>query len=780
MKQRWREPESVTVPRALREATGGHPLVAETLVRRGKLTVAEAEAFLDADLYRPAAPESMPGMAEAVTRIQQALDEHERILVWGDFDVDGQTSTTLLVSCFRDLGGDVVYHIPVRDTESHGMRVPWLAQELAQGIDLVVTCDTGIDAHEAVAYAHSRGVDVIITDHHELTPKLPDAVAVVNPHRLPEDHPLASLPGVGVAYKVAEALYARAERPESAMALLDLVALGIVADVAVQTGDTRYLLQRGLQVLRETSRMGLQELMSLAKVTPGVLTEEDIGFGLGPRLNAVGRLDDANVIVEFLTTQDLARARILASQLESLNAKRKLLCDQVYAAAEAKLERDPKLLESAALVMGDPHWPAGVIGIVANRLVERYERPVILLTMPPGEDARGSARSVEGCHITEAIATQQEMLSGFGGHAMAAGLSIEPGRIDAFRRGVSRAVEAQLAEKAVERLFQIDGYVGLGELSMELVSDLRRLAPFGRGNPPLVLATRDVKVVGHRTLGRTGRHVRVTVEDSGERRRDVVWWNWDEALLPQGAFDLAFSLGLNHFRGKTSVQLVWQATRVPEDAGIVAVSGGAPAAALEIVDLRARRDLPGLLREVTGRTASVSVWAEGLGWEGGIGQPRHQLQPAETLVIWSRPPSVDILRLALRRTSPERVVLMGDNRSLDGKKAFLGFLLRFVKTILHSRDGVASVPELAALTGHREHTVRAGVQWLAAKGLCTLVEDRGEVIALAPAEKGEPDSSALAEADAVLSQVLADTAAYRRHFARVDVARLLALASCEG
>jgi len=777
MIQRWREPESVSVPRALREATGGHPLVAETLVRRGKPTVAEAQAFLDADLYLPAAPEAMPGMADAVTRIQQALDGHERILVWGDFDVDGQTSTTLLVSCFRDLGGDVAYHIPVRDTESHGMRVPWLAQELAQGIDLVVTCDTGIDAHEAVVYAHSRGVDVIITDHHELAPTLPEAVAVVNPHRLPEDHPLASLPGVGVAYKVAEALYAQAARPESATALLDLVALGIVADVAVQTGDTRYLLQRGLQVLRKTSRLGLQELMSLAKVTPGVLTEDDIGFGLGPRLNAMGRLDDANVIVEFLTTQDLARARILASQLESLNAKRRLLCDQVLAAAEAKLERDPKLLASAALVMGDPQWPAGVIGIVANRLVELYGRPVILLTTPPGEDARGSARSVEGCHITKAIATQQEMLSGFGGHAMAAGLSIEPGRIDAFRRGVSRAVEGQLAERTVEELFQIDGYVELGELSMELASDLGRLAPFGRGNPPLVLATRDVKVVGHRTLGRTRRHARVTVEDCGETRRDVVWWNWDEALLPQGPFDLAFTLGLNHFRGRTTVQLVWQATRVPEGADVAALPEGAPAAALEIVDLRARRDLPNLLREEIGRAAPVSVWAEGLGWEDGIGQPRHQLQPTETLVIWSRPPSVDVLRLALGRASPERVVLMGDKRSLDSKKAFLGFLLRFVKTILRVRDGVASVPELAAFTGHREHTVRKGIEWLAAKGLCALVEDRGEIMVLAPVEKAEPNSAALAEADAALSQMLDDTAAYRRHYAGADAARMLALAS---
>ncbi len=444
MTLRWLEPGPVSVSQELRAAIGGHPLVAETLVRRGMRTVAEAQAFLNADLYVPAVPEDMPGMVDAVGRIQRALDSQERILVWGDFDVDGQTATTLLVSCLQDLGGDVAYHIPIRDTESHGMRVPWLAEELARGIGLVVTCDTGIDAHEAVTYAHSCGVDVIITDHHELPSELPEAVAVINPHRLPEDHPLASLPGVGVAYKVAEALYVQVGRAESASALLDLVALGIVADVAVQTGDTRYLLQRGLQVLRETPRIGLQALMKLAKIAPATLTTEDIGFGVGPRMNALGRLGDANAIVELLTTHDLSRARILASQLESLNLRRRSLCDQVMAGAEAQLERDPALLESAALVLGDPDWPAGVIGIVANRLVERYQRPVVMLSTPPGEMARGSARSVDGCHITEAIATQAELLEGFGGHKMAAGTFL-PGPIDHAKQLLHSEVAPLLA-----------------------------------------------------------------------------------------------------------------------------------------------------------------------------------------------------------------------------------------------------------------------------------------------------------------------------------------------
>jgi single-stranded-DNA-specific exonuclease len=242
-------------------------------------------------------------------------------------------------------------------------------------VRVLLTCDTGIDAHEAVAYANARGVSVVITDHHELPPELPQAHAIVNPHLLPAGHPLGTLPGVGVAYKLTEALYAWAGRPDDAAQYLDLVALGLVADVAELSGDARYLLQRGLRALRTTSRLGLQELMRWANLVPARVSEEDIGFGLGPRLNALGRLDDANVIVEFLTTTDLTRARILASQLEAHNARRKLLCDQVFAAAHAQLEENPALLDSAALVLGHATWPTGVVGVVANRLVDSISAP---------------------------------------------------------------------------------------------------------------------------------------------------------------------------------------------------------------------------------------------------------------------------------------------------------------------------------------------------------------------------------------------------------------------
>jgi single-stranded-DNA-specific exonuclease len=309
----------------------------------------------------------------------------------------------------------------VRARESHGINLPVLEQLINQGVELLLTCDTGISAHEALDYAQSRAVPVLVTDHHDLPPSLPNALALVNPKRLPEDHPLATLPGVGVAYKLAEELYRRAGRPEASAALLDLVALGIVADLALLSGETRYLLQCGLQALRQTRRLGLQAMLELAEIAPQNLAEEHISFVLGPRLNALGRLADANRAIELLTTQDMGRARILALELEGLNAERKLLTDQVFQAAQAQIEADRSLLDEAALVLAHPAWPGGVVGIVASRLVEYYHRPVVLLSAPPGQLARGSARSVEGINITAAIAANQRLLNGFGGHPMAAG-----------------------------------------------------------------------------------------------------------------------------------------------------------------------------------------------------------------------------------------------------------------------------------------------------------------------------------------------------------------------
>src|SRR5262245_59569883 len=277
----------------------GDPFLAHLLAQRGLSTAQQARAFLDPQAYQPSPPDVQPDLAQAVTRLSQAIERQEVIGVWGDFDVDGQTSTALLVSTLQSLGAQVRFYIPNRLTESHGIKLPALQRFIAAGVKLILTCDTGIAEHEAIAVAQAASVEVIVTDHHDLAETLPPAQAVVNPKRLLSGHPLRELPGVGVAYKLAEALYWAYGRAAESESLLDLVALGIVADVAQQTGDTRYLLQKGLVVLSQTPRLGLQTLIESARLSAPHLTEEHIGFWLAPRLNALGRLGDANLAVEL-------------------------------------------------------------------------------------------------------------------------------------------------------------------------------------------------------------------------------------------------------------------------------------------------------------------------------------------------------------------------------------------------------------------------------------------------------------------------------------------------
>ncbi len=769
----WIEPEDIKVPQYLQTAIGGHPLVAQTLARRGFSKVEPVWAFLDPDRYRPAPPTDLPNVTRAAERLERAIRQGETICVWGDFDADGQTSTTLLVSTLQDLavrrgspGGAVVrYHVPHRRRESHGVNLPVLKRLIAEGVNLVLTCDTGVTAHEAVAYAQAQGVDVIITDHHDLPPTLPEAHAVVNPKMLPDTHPLRELPGVGCAYKLVELLYDRAGRPEDAAQYLDLVAIGIVADVAVQTGDTRYLLQRGLEALRHTERLGLQVMIEIAGLNPDRLTEEHIGFVLAPRLNALGRLADATSAIEFLTTGDLARARILATEMEGLNTRRKLLCDQMIQAAEAQIKRDHSLLEYGALVLSHPSWPPGVVGIVAGRLAERYNRPTILIATPPGEMGRGSGRSVEGCDIHAAIAAHGEMLGRFGGHPMAAGLTIDQECIPDFRRALSRTVLEMLEDPKGFRKplgsLQIDGYLDLADLSLDLVEQLERLAPFGQGNPSLTLASKGLTLKGHSTIGRTGGHLRLIVEDEAGTVQKVLWWQGAGQSLPQGQFDLAYTVRASDYRGQRDVQVEWLDAHEKAQSPRAKAQISKPEA--QIVDYRREANPRGLLERLRAQE-DVQVWAEAGDRAEVAGRDRYELEPSKGLVVWTTPPGPGELLAVMDKVSPETVYLFGIDPGPDCPEAFLKRLAGLVKHVLNCNQGRVSVSTLAAATAQREPTVRAGLAWLAARGhLAVFGEEGGEVHLAAGSQAVSAD---LSQAAAQVRVLLEETAAYRAHFSR--------------
>ena len=782
----WIEPQPITLPSGFQNAIGGSPIVANRLVLNGYTQLEPAFAFLDPALYQPASASELPDLDRAADRLHHAIAQGLRICVWGDFDVDGQTATTLLVDVLRDLGARVSHHIPVRAVESHGISLPVLKSVLQNGLDLLLTCDTGISAHAAIDYAQSSGVEVIVTDHHQLGPSLPPALAVVNPQRLPEGHPLHSLPGVGVAYQLARRLYELAGRPEAAARQLDLVALGIVADVAHLAGDTRYLLQLGLQALRQSERLGLQSLYARAEINPAHLTEEHIGFVVAPRLNALGRLDDANRIVEFLTTADLSHARQEANYLEQLNNQRKLLTSQVYQGALTQIEQDPGLLDFACLVLNNPAWPAGVVGIVASRLVERFGKPVILVCSPPGQPARGSARSIAGLDITAAIRAQADLLAGFGGHSMAAGLSLQPDpalgdlneQIGIFRRRLSETILTMTGGQLPQKSLSLDAYLSLADLNLELVSDLNRLAPFGPGNPAPVLACRSLTLLNHAALGREQEHRQLTVQAEGGLPQRVIWWNGASEPLPDGLFDLAFTVRSSNFRGQPELQLEWVDFRLQQPAGPEI----SPLRRIAIHDLRRQSRIQPLLAELMGETrASSLVWAEGPLAAGLEARDRFHLEPAISLIIAGIPPGPEELQAALEQVQPEQVVLLGADPGLDDLLPFMQRLLGLVKYALNQRSGQASSDQLAGAMAHRPAAVLAGLELARQRGQIDFAELSGGLLQLQPGPgSSEPPSHPIENpqdaAQLRLQSILDETRAYRSYYLRADPQAIIQLA----
>ncbi|MFZ5855411.1 MAG: single-stranded-DNA-specific exonuclease RecJ [Chloroflexota bacterium] len=777
---RWIDPPRIDVPASI-QALDLPPLLARTLARRGLTDVSSARAFLHPDELPPTPypniechtdGSSHGGISAAITRLNLATRNDESICVWGDFDVDGQTSTALLVQTLRALGANVRYYIPIRGKESHGVHIESLKPIIDGGATLIVTCDTGITAHEAIDYANSRGVDVIVTDHHDLGETLPNAKAIINPKMLPEDHLLANLAGVGVAYKFAEALLNSESREQKAESgrqkaegreqkaesedLLDLVALGLIADVALLRGETRSLAQKGIQKLRETKRLGLRVIADLAGANMDTLNEETIGFTFAPRLNALGRLGDANPAVELLLTNDPSRARVLAAQIEGLNAQRRMLTSQVYASAEAKLHAEPALADEPVIVLSHPNWPGGVVGIVANKLVERYHKPAILFSESDDGILRGSARSVEGLHITEAIATQKEILRGFGGHPMAAGMSLEAARLAEFRRGLGKAVEAQLGSKVREEAaLQIDAWVGLEEVTLELADQLEMLAPFGAGNPELTLATRAVTFKSATEIGKTKEHLRLNVEDENGATQSLLWWGGAGGELPEAGskIDVAYSVRGSSYRGQRQVTSQFEDFRVVEEAP------------LEIREQRAEiRDWRLETLNVERLTSNVLIWAEGA--DKSKGKSRFELRQADEFVIYTTPPSPTELRKALEIVEPKTVYLFAVPPAEEKPEAFLNRLAGLCKFALNQRGGRATVQEFAAAMASREGTVEVGLQWLAAGGQLS-VEIEEERVTLSSG-KQEKNPYLQAELFVALRGMLNEMAAYRKYVATTE------------
>lgn len=550
MLKEWVVHEETTEGAMLAREIGTAPILGQILWHRGIRTAEAARAFLHPADEPFHDPFLMADMECAAQRILTAVHRGEKIVVYGDYDVDGMTSTTLLMKNIRALGGAVSYYIPNRFTEGYGVNLAALKQLVAEGCRLLVTVDCGISSAEPVA--EMRGaMDMIVTDHHLPGSELPPALAVLNPHRADCPYPDKELAGVGVAFKLTQALRQIAEQRCYADDL-DLVALGTVADVVPLVGENRTIVQLGLRRMTEMPCIGIQALIEAAGLGGKTIQAGMVGFQLAPRLNAAGRIETAQRGVELLLAEDRREAERIAGELNVLNMERRNLEMGILTEAEEMLSSFTP--DRSAIVVAGEDWNSGVIGIVASRLADKYYRPSIVLTRQ-GDAYKGSCRSISGLHMYEALAACRETLIQFGGHAMAAGLSVSCDRLEDFRAAFSDYVRRQLKPADFTPKLQVDGLVSPADWTLEEVEELALLEPYGMGNPKPIFGVRAVRPQSASAIGADGKHLRMEI-GTREKRVAALYWNYGELaeVLTEEDSDLAYTPSINEWRGIRSVQ----------------------------------------------------------------------------------------------------------------------------------------------------------------------------------------------------------------------------------
>ena len=550
--KQWKIAHPSPEGRAQLERAGIPSLLACVLSARGVTEPEQAWKLLTPGEEPLLDPMLLKDMDRAVLRVGRALKTGELMAVYGDYDVDGITSTCLLTDCLTRLGGRVRSYIPDRLEEGYGLNEEAVLHLAQQGVTLIITVDCGITAAREVEFARELGIDVVITDHHECKQAIPEAAAVVDPHRPDCPYPFKGLAGVGVALKLAMA----AAGPDRAGLVFreyaDLAAVGTVADVMPMTGENRTIVQTGLAALAHPRRVGLAQLMEEAGLGDKPVTSVSIGYTLAPRINAAGRMGQADLAAELLLTRDPGRAAALAQELCALNRERQTIECEIFQECVQRLERRP---QSGIILLADEHWHQGVVGIVASRLTEKYSCPAFMVCLDQGI-GKGSCRSWGGVNLFHLLTQCQDLLEGFGGHAMAAGFTVREENIPALERRLRQLVLEERAGEELPSLLEIDAAVLPQELTVEAVEALDALEPCGAGNPRPVLVLTGAHVISAAQVGR-GRHLKLRLEGRGVPL-DAIFFSVDGSelgLTPGCRVDVAFYPQINDFRGVRSVQL---------------------------------------------------------------------------------------------------------------------------------------------------------------------------------------------------------------------------------
>jgi single-stranded-DNA-specific exonuclease len=562
--RRWtpRRAEGASFASALASTLGVSDVVARVLAARGIETEESARALLKPSLEQLHDPFLMLGMRESVGRVLRAVDSGERILIYGDYDVDGTTGTVVLRRALEFLGARTGYHVPHRFTEGYGIRQDVLERAKAEGYTLVISVDCGIRAHEPLEWAKQHGLDVIVTDHHlpDEDEGAPPAFAVLNPNQRGCTYPDKNLAGVGVAFKLAHALFGERGRESLVPGFLKVVAIGTVADVAQLTGENRTIVSLGVKELHRATNPGLRALLEVSGCADSrALKAFDLGFKVGPRINAAGRMDAARAVVELFEAKEIAEARRIAAQLDARNRERQVVQQEVTERAVVELELTGQGATAVIVVAGEG-WHRGVIGLAASKIAEKLHRPAVVISVDEDGAGHGSARSMEGFHMLDALTSCADLLEGFGGHAHAAGLGIRRDNVSELRRRLNEyAADVVCEDEKGVPCLEYDVELAPEALDLELCNELEALEPHGAGWPRPVFITRGLRVVGEPRVMKE-KHLKFNVNTSEGRVHECIWWRAAERKAatprPGECIELAYAMEANSWNGRTRLQLV--------------------------------------------------------------------------------------------------------------------------------------------------------------------------------------------------------------------------------
>ncbi|WP_339147017.1 MULTISPECIES: single-stranded-DNA-specific exonuclease RecJ [unclassified Sutcliffiella] len=562
-KSRWnvKEPKREQVEQLI-ESMNIAPLIASLLVNRGLDTIDAAKEFLYTDDQDFHDPFLMEDMDKLVQRVNQAMEDSEKILVFGDYDADGVSSTTVMVTALREIGALVDFYIPNRFTEGYGPNENAFRQAKENGYSVIITVDTGISALHEAKIAKELNIDLIITDHHEPGPVLPDAYAIIHPKKETCTYPFDDLAGVGVAYKVAHALLGK--NPEH---LLEVAAIGTIADLVPLVGENRLLASKGIKKMKQTTRVGLKALLQKCGVELHTITEETVGFSIGPRINAVGRLDNADPAVHLLMTDDVEEAKMLAEEMETYNKERQQIVTQITEEAIKQVEEKYPPQENSFIIVEGNNWNAGVIGIVASRLVDRFYRPTIVLSLDEEKGlAKGSARSIIGFDLFENLSECRDILPHFGGHPMAAGMTLKIADVEELRQRMNQKAAAILTEEDYTPITEVDMECKVEEVTLETIEQLELLSPFGVNNPKPKVLVKGVLPQQIRQIGNKSNHLKLVIEQEGSSL-DCVGFGFGEIyhhVSPGASLDVLGELSINEWNNFRKPQIFLKDIRVTD------------------------------------------------------------------------------------------------------------------------------------------------------------------------------------------------------------------------